>query len=209
MSQIRANRAFSIAICASSIAMRTGCSSSTGPGIIDAAEDALGADCHVIGQTAWRSHPGFVGEGFHADYLPPPASAAPQGDCVPAIFILTVHFYLCDVSRELAPTRIIAGTHRARRAPLPGESKWNGRTSEPVLANAGDALLFRSDVWHAGSDNVTSAEVRYLLQVHYGRREMAQHFSPFAHWRFAPHVLAIASKRQRRLLGDHDPGAYD
>ena len=42
-----------------------------------------------------------------------------------------------------------------------------------------------------------------------GRREMAQHFSPFMEWRFNPDVLAAASKRQRRLLGDHDPGAYD
>src|SRR3712207_4546872 len=27
-------------------------------GIIDLAEAALGRDCHVIGETAWRSHPG-------------------------------------------------------------------------------------------------------------------------------------------------------
>ncbi|MGE5523717.1 MAG: hypothetical protein ACM3SS_08370, partial [Rhodospirillaceae bacterium] len=40
------------------------------PGIIDLAEAALEANCHVIGQTAWRSHPGFHGEAMHADYLP-------------------------------------------------------------------------------------------------------------------------------------------
>jgi ectoine hydroxylase-related dioxygenase (phytanoyl-CoA dioxygenase family) len=179
------------------------------PGIIDVADAALGTDCHVIGQTAWRSHPGFVGEPLHVDYVPPLRSVAPQSDCAAAIFILTVHFYLCEVTRELAPTRIIAGSHRAARAPQRGESEWNGHAAEPVLADAGDALLFRSDLWHAGSDNLTCADVRYLLQVHYGRREMAQHFSPFMHWRFAPHVLATASKRQRRLLGDHEPGAYD
>src|SRR5262245_49307488 len=36
------------------------------PGIIDLAEAALGSDCHIIGETAWRCHPGFVGVGVHA-----------------------------------------------------------------------------------------------------------------------------------------------
>jgi ectoine hydroxylase-related dioxygenase (phytanoyl-CoA dioxygenase family) len=103
----------------------------------------------------------------------------------------------------------VAGSHRAGRAPHAGETFWNGRSAEPVLAHAGDALVFRSDVWHAGSDNTSVDTVRYLLQVHYGRREMAQHFSPFIDWRFDPAVIAAASKRQRRLLGDHEPGAYD
>jgi len=69
--------------------------------------------------------------------------------------------------------------------------------------------VFRSDVWHAGSDNRTRDGIRYLLQVHYGRREMAQHFSPFVEWRFNPAVIAATNARQRRLLGDHAPGPYD
>ena len=36
------------------------------PGVIELAEACLGTDCHVIGQTAWRSHPGFVGGELHA-----------------------------------------------------------------------------------------------------------------------------------------------
>lgn len=39
--------------------------------------------------------------------------------------------------------------------------------------------------------------------------DRAQHFSPFMEWRFVPAVLAAASPRQRRLLGDHQPGPYD
>ena len=178
------------------------------PGIIELAEAALGADCHIIGETAWRSHPGFVGEPLHVDYRPPAAAAGnvPQATSA-AIFILTVQFYLCDVGRDLAPTRIVPGSHRSVDAAT--ETNPNTDATEVVLANAGDALVFRSDVWHAGSDNRTAHDVRYLLQVHYARREMAQHFSPYLGWRFAPDVLAAASKRQRRLLGDHDPGAYD
>ena len=38
---------------------------------------------------------------------------------------------------------------------------------------------------------------------------MAQHFSPYLEWRFNPAVITAATKRQKRLLGDHEPGAYD
>jgi ectoine hydroxylase-related dioxygenase (phytanoyl-CoA dioxygenase family) len=180
------------------------------PGVIDVAEAALGRDCHIIGQTAWRSHPGFKGEPLHVDLLPLawPEDAVAGAFRVPPL-ILTAHFYLNDVTADLAPTRIVPGSHRAGRAPGESESDWRGRPAEVVLARAGDCLVFRSDVWHAGSDNRTRADVRYLLQVHYGRREMAQHFSPLLEWRFNPAVLAAATARQRRLLGDHGPGAYD
>ncbi len=176
------------------------------PGLIDLAESVLGADCHVIGMTAWRSHPGYRPEPLHADYLP---FAAPETDIVSPVFIITVHYYLSPVSADSAPTRIIPGSHRAARPPRTGEHVWNGCAPQIVLAQPGDALVFRSDVWHAGSDNRTTNEVRYLLQVHYGRREMAQHFTPFMDWRFDPAVLAGASRRQRRLLGEHEPGPYD
>lgn len=180
------------------------------PGLVDLAEAALGADCHVVGETAWRSHPGFRGEPLHADYLPMtwPDNALPATVRVP-MFVLTVHYYLCDVAPDLAPTRIIPGSHRAGRAPLADERTWHGAAPQAVLASAGDALVFRSDVWHAGSDNTTPDRVRYLLQVHYGRREMARHYSPFMGWRFDPRVLAAASRRQLRLLGNHEPGPYD
>jgi hypothetical protein len=180
------------------------------PGIVDLAEAALGQDCHVIGETAWRSHPGYAGEPLHVDYAPLqwPEGALPELVRVPA-FILTVHFYLNDVSADLAPTRVVPGSHRAGRPPATGENDWQGRDALPILAAAGDALVFRSDLWHAGSDNRTASDVRYLLQVHYGRRETAQHFSPYLDWRFDSRVLDAATKRQRRLLGAHEPGPYD
>jgi ectoine hydroxylase-related dioxygenase (phytanoyl-CoA dioxygenase family) len=180
------------------------------PGIVDLAEAVLGVDCHVIGMTAWRCHPGYRGDALHVDYAPVtwPADAMPDTVRVP-VFVLTAHFYLNAVTADRAPTRIVPGSHRAGRAPRADEDGWGGITPVTVLANAGDVLVFRSDVWHAGSDNASADRVRYLLQVHYGRRAMAQHFSPFMDWRFAPAVLAAATPRQRRLLGDHEPGPYD
>lgn len=180
------------------------------PGVIDLAESVLGADCHVIGMTAWRCHPGYRGDGLHVDHLPLewPADRLPAAVRVP-IAILTVHYYLNDVTPDLAPTRVIPGSHRAGRAPYAHETHWQGRRPEPVLAAAGDALVFRSELWHAGSDNTTRDRVRHLLQVHYGRRTVAPHYVPFIGWQHRPETLAAATPRQRRLMGDHAPGAYD
>lgn len=67
----------------------------------------------------------------------------------------------------------------------------------------------RSDVWHSGGANRSAERVRDMLQVHYGRRMVAQKFSPYLTWRFNPEVLAAATPRQRRLLGEHEESVYD
>ncbi len=179
-------------------------------GVIDVAEEALGRECHIIGQTAWRSHPGHCGVGLHLDYIPMewPDPGVPNGIRGP-MFLCTAHFYLSPQPEALCPTYVIPGSHRAGRKPRREEGHWHGRLPQPVLCEAGDVLFFRSDLWHSGSDNRTPDQVRYLLQVHYGRREMAQHFAPFLEWRFNPKVLAACNTRQRRLLGEHRQGAYD
>ncbi|CAD5108917.1 phytanoyl-CoA dioxygenase family protein [Zestomonas carbonaria] len=181
------------------------------PGVIELAEAALGNDCHVIGQTAWRCHPGFIGADLHQDYqvmalpetlLDDPTFELPMQIC-------TAHLYLDDIDEDLCPTLAIPGSHRAGRPPRPGETHWRGHEPEPVLCRAGDVLMFRSELWHAGSRNRTTDRTRYLLQVHYGRRMVAQKFSPYLEFRLAPDVLAACTPRQRRLLGDHEEAEYD
>ncbi|MBT8767989.1 phytanoyl-CoA dioxygenase family protein [Metapseudomonas boanensis] len=181
------------------------------PGVIELAEAALGLDCHVVGQTAWRSHPGFIGADLHLDYLVmelPEALLADPGFQLP-MQICTAHLYLDDIDADLCPTLVIPGSHRAGRRPAPGETRWHGQAARPVLCKAGDVLIFRSELWHAGSRNRTPDRTRYLLQVHYGRRMVAQKFSPYLDWHFNPTVLAACSPRQRRLLGDHEAAEYD
>ncbi|WP_374438422.1 phytanoyl-CoA dioxygenase family protein [Pseudomonas panipatensis] len=180
------------------------------PGLIELAELALGTDCHVIGQTAWRCHPGFIGAEMHLDYLPmalPESLLRDSGFQLP-MFICTAQIYLDDIDEQLCPTWVIPGSHRAGRAPATTEHEWQGNAALPILCRAGDALLFRSELWHAGSRNL-SQRTRYLLQVHYGRRMVAQKFSPYLAWRFDPRVLAACTPRQRRLLGDHEAAEYD
>lgn len=122
-------------------------------GVIELAEAALGDDCHVIGQTAWRCHPGFKGAPLHLDYLamklPPTLLADPAFELPMQVF--TAQFYLDDIDADLSPTQVIPGSHKAGRAPVAGEAQWQGRSAQPVLCRAGDVLTLRSELWHAGS----------------------------------------------------------
>ena len=38
-------------------------------GITDLAERTMGDQCHIIGETAWRSHPGYNGWTPHTDQV--------------------------------------------------------------------------------------------------------------------------------------------
>ncbi|RYG70247.1 dioxygenase [bacterium] len=183
------------------------------PGIIDLAEATMGSECHIIGQTAWKSHPGHNGWSPHTDrvFVEMPEESALDPRFQLPIYLCTAHFYLDDLTLDLAPTWVIPGSHRSGKAIGGGRDNnptWQGKELEPVLCKAGDVLFFRSEIWHTGSEN-TSEQARYLLQVHYSHRWIAQQFSPYMQFQFNPEILAVANPRQRRLLGDHRPGAYD
>jgi hypothetical protein len=200
------------------------------PGIIDALEKILGANCHITGQSAWRSFPG-AGEAtppLHVDHLlfPVPEELLLEGTVRSPCYLATLHYYLSDIPLELCPTWVLPGSHKSGRGPGQAEAalepakrhlgfmagherEWRGVREQPVLCRAGDTLLFRSDLWHRGSRNATGDQIRYLLQVHYGARHMAQRFSPYTEFTYNREVLAAASPRQARLLGKHAQGAYD
>jgi ectoine hydroxylase-related dioxygenase (phytanoyl-CoA dioxygenase family) len=179
------------------------------PGIIDAAERMMGEQCHIIGMTAWRSRPGRNGWGVHIDQLMmtlPEATFADPAFELP-MWIGTAHFYLDDITSELSPTYMIPGSHKSGRGPAPQEESWNGRKPEPVLCKAGDVLFFRSEVWHSGSKNETASSSRYLLQVHYSHRFIAQKFTPWP-FQYNPELLALATPRQLRIIGKHPVSNY-
>lgn len=191
-------------------------------GIIDAVEDLMGADSHIIGMSAWRSPPGTGDFGsLHVDqiFTPMDEELLLSGRVELPVFISTLHFYLNDLDEDLCPTWIVPGSHKSGRAPgakksLPGnfqggnEMSWNGVEAQPMLLKAGDGMLFRSEVWHSGSANRTKDRTRYLLQVHYSRRGIAHRFPPYLEFKYNQDVLDAASERQLRLLGKHNIGAY-
>lgn len=181
------------------------------PGIVELAEAAMGDQCHIIGMTAWKSHPGHNGWQPHTDHtlvtVPPETASDPKAF---PIYLCTAHYYLDDIDEELCPTYVIPGSHRSGHALSWGKEpdpKWEGRGLEPVLCRAGDVLFFRSEIWHTGSINSTADRIRYLIQVHYSHRTIAQRFSPWP-FQFNPEILAAANERQQRLLGKHPEMAY-
>ena len=109
---------------------------------------------------------------------------------------------------ELGPTNFVTGSHNSGRSPN-GDTGWKGGEERSIICNAGDAVIFRSEVWHRGTAN-TSDENRYLLQVHYAYRMITQKFPPYLNkFQFDEVILSQATSRQRRLLGDHSPSNYD
>ena len=180
------------------------------PGIIELVEEIHGSDCHVIGMTAWITGPGRPDQSLHVDYLPislPPDLLEDVRVKIP-IFITTAHYYLDDLHEALGPTKFVPGSHLSGRNP-DGETTWKGVGEQSIICNAGDVLLFRSEVWHRGSTN-TSNQDRYLLQVHYAQRMITQKFPPYLNkFQFDEELLSQLTPRQRRLLGEHRPANYD
>ena len=187
-------------------------------GVIELMQEQLGNDGHITGMTAWRSRPGHSGSRMHLDHRSHDLPQRVLSDITIPIplHICTAHFYLNDISINLCPTWVVPGSHRLRDKPnfdmeIPVHTEFGNPPfhEQPVLCKAGDVLLFRSDLWHRGSDNTTQSDKRYLLQVHYGVRESFQHFLPYTSFQFNPEVLRRCSARQRILLGGHGPGKYD
>ena len=180
------------------------------PEIIELAEKIHGADCHIIEMTAWITGPGRPEQTLHVDYLPVSLPADILEDPrvnIPA-FITTAHFYLSDMYEELGPTKFVPGSHFSGREPN-GDAKWKGAGERSILCNAGDVVVFRSEVWHRGSAN-TSNQERYLLQVHYSLRWITQKFPPYLNrFQFDEGILEKLTPRQRRLLGEHHHSNYD
>jgi Phytanoyl-CoA dioxygenase (PhyH) len=179
-------------------------------GVVELAESTMGDQCHVIGMSAWRSHPGHNGWSPHTDHTlvtVPPETASDRTKF--PIYLCTAHYYLDEITEDLCPTYVIPGSHKSGTGLVWGKDKepvWEGKTLEPVLCRPGDVLFFRSEIWHTGSLNKTD-QMRYLLQVHYSHRTIAQRFSPFP-FVFNQELLATANDRQLRLLGKHPEMAY-
>ena len=188
------------------------------PAILAAIEPLLGEDCHVISNTAWRNPPEFGGGPWHCDAGPhvPRPEGVDWDDRIPyPVFAIGAHSMLKDCPLACGPTAVVPGSHRSGQlAPRDRlddpELTYDGRPPVVLTADAGDVALFVSDAWHRGTP-AAGGDGRLFLQVHYGRRDIAQrirttdvvnHLSPEA-------IARAATDRQRTLIGLHDPLFYD
>jgi ectoine hydroxylase-related dioxygenase (phytanoyl-CoA dioxygenase family) len=189
--------------------------------VMDVVEPLLGEDCHVIANTAWKNLPNADGLGgsWHVDAGPhvPRPNGVPWDDRIPyPIFAIGVHIYLQDCPDNCGPTGVIPGSHRSGLVPplerrYDVDLEWQGQRPVTLTARAGDVVFFVSDVWHRRMPSRHGDAGRFFLQVHYGRRDIAQRLRTTGE---ANHVSTAArrratSSRDRTLIGLHPPFFYD
>jgi len=188
------------------------------PGVIDLIEAIVGADCHIIAASALRTAPGTGISFWHADdavRFPRPADVPLDPRIAMPCFIVNLNYYLCDVDEELGPTQFVPGSHRSGRQPRDPEDYasadspiYEGRGVVSALGKAGTCVLWHDQVWHRGAVNRSKDRIRWVQQVPYGRRFIAQRFYPFVNYKMPEDILARSSARRQRLLGKHGIGAY-
>jgi ectoine hydroxylase-related dioxygenase (phytanoyl-CoA dioxygenase family) len=187
------------------------------PRILEVVEPLLAEDCHVIANTAWRNPPDFEGGPWHCDagpHIPRPADV-PWDDRIPyPVFAIGAHIMLADCSLADGPTAVVPGSHRSGRLPpFDGDEHltYDGRPPAVMELRAGDVAMFVSDAWHRGLPSRPGGRGRYFLQVHYGRRDIAQRLrAPAETTQLSPEAMARAdTERARTVIGMHDPFFYD
>jgi ectoine hydroxylase-related dioxygenase (phytanoyl-CoA dioxygenase family) len=191
--------------------------------LLDVVEPLLGEDCHVIANTAWRnaaSRERFHGGGnWHVDagpHVPRPAGV-PWDNRIPyPVFAIGVHVMLDDCPVECGPTGFIPGSHRSGQHPPFDRVNDDDLTCDgigvvPVAANAGDVVLFSSDVWHRRMPSGDGDTGRFFVQIHYGRRDIAQRLRTTAEVNHLSDeaISSTTDGRDRTTLGLHDPFFYD
>jgi hypothetical protein len=189
------------------------------PRVLEVIEPLLAEDCHVVANTAWRNPADFTGGPWHCDAGPhiPRREDVPWDDRIPyPVFAIGAHIYLQDCAAADGPTAIVPGSHRSGRlAPFDRmydpDITYDGRPPVIVEANAGDVALFVSDVWHRGLPAGPDGRGRYFMQVHYGRRDLAQRLrtTDVANQLSEDAILRAKTERARTLVGLHDPFFYD
>ena len=190
--------------------------------ILDVIEPLLGEDCHVIANTCWRNPPGGAGHGggsWHIDAGPHVPLTEDQiwPDEIPhPTFAVGVHLFLQDCGLDSGPTGVIPGSHKSGLPPPTDRLQdvsltWNNKGVRPLEACAGDLAFFVSDIWHRRLPPTDSDKGRFFLQIHYGRRDIAQRIKPTS---IVNHVepeaaARLQSERERNLVGLHRMGFYD
>ncbi len=186
----------------------------THPELIGFVERLLGTREVLLSQSAiWAKYAGTgdFDQGLHLDYqgntLVVPRD---DGDFRQVNMIL----YYTDVPAELGPTYVVSQekTHDLGMWPTHRPRKKNAalyNLERPVLANAGDLLIFSMRTWHRASDITADSGVRFTH--HFIWRAAAHAFQGFHQWSSQgenaelERFIIRAMPRQREVLGFPPP----
>src|SRR4051812_4173272 len=182
----------------------------THPDLIEFVERLLGTREVLLSQSAiWAKYAGTgdFDQGLHLDYQGN-TLLVPRDDG--AFRQVNMILYYSDVPEDLGPTYVVSQektrdlplwpTHRPRK-----KNTHLYELERPILANAGDLLIFSMRTWHRASDMTADTGVRFSHHLVY---RAAQHaFQGYHQWsqhgenpelqRFIEH----SRPRQRELLG--------
>jgi hypothetical protein len=188
---------------------------STHPELIGFVERVLGTRDVLLSQAAlWAKYAGTgdFDQGLHLDYQGN-TLVVPRDDG--AYRQVNMILYYSDVGADLGPTYVVSQevtrdlplwpTHRTRR-----KSPDLYKHERPVLAQAGDLLIFSMRTWHRASDIAAEAGARF--SHHFVWRAADHAFQGYHQWSQMgerPEMQAFverATPRQREVLGFPKPG---
>ena len=187
---------------------------STHPEIVEFVSRLLGTPRVLLSQAAiWAKYAGTgdFEQGLHLDYqgntLVVPRD---DGDYRQVNMIL----YYTDVDATLGPTFVVSREHTRDLPPWPTHRTRKKdpalyRNERPVLAKAGDLLIFGMRTWHRAGEMTAESGVR--LSHHLVYRAAAHGFQGYHQWsRFGEKkelqdFLERATPRQREVLGFPPP----
>jgi hypothetical protein len=188
---------------------------STHPDLINFVERALGTKEVLLSQTAiWAKYAGTgdFDQGLHLDYQGN-TLVVPRDDG--AYRQVNMILYYADVTDELGPTMVVSQektrelplwpTHRPRK-----KNPELYRHEKPVLAAAGDLLIFSMRTWHRASDMTAAFGARF--SHHFVWRSAAHGFQGYHQWSQMgekpemQHFIERAAPRNREVVGFPPPG---
>jgi hypothetical protein len=183
---------------------------STHPEIISGVERILGTREVLLSQAAmWAKYAGTgdFDQGLHLDYqgntLVVPREDADYRQ-------INMILYYTDVTPELGPTFVVSQektrdlpmwpTHRTRK-----KSPELYKHEKPVLAEAGDLLIFGMKTWHRASDLAAESGARFTHHLVYRATQHAfqgyHQWSQFGEKAELAAFIESATPRQREVIG--------
>jgi ectoine hydroxylase-related dioxygenase (phytanoyl-CoA dioxygenase family) len=187
---------------------------STHPEIVAFVEKLLGTRDVLLSQAAiWAKYAGTgdFDQGLHLDYQGN-TLVVPRDDG--SFRQVNMILYYTDVGADLGPTYVVS-QEKTRDLPLWPTHRPRKKNPElykhekPVLAQAGDLLIFGMRTWHRASDITADAGVR--LSHHLVYRAAAHAFQGYHQWSQMgekpemQRFIERATPRQREVLGFPPP----
>lgn len=170
-------------------------------------EEILGPDCQLSSMNGMRTLKNTGVSKWHVDealFFPLPDGVELDERIQLPVYLMNGLYYLDDITEDLGPTQVVPGSHRAgKHLDFTEEiESYKGQEAISVLAEAGDCLVFNSQVWHRGARN-QSDNPRYVQQIIYRKKFIVPHmiYDNNGVYQLPEEIVQRATPRRKRLLG--------